>query len=701
MKRRAKAPQPQTLCAPAFLERVRLRAQRCAFWMRAVWSADGNLAAQGLAISHAEVDRILADRSQIAGAQEAFFKNDKAARQLSSAIKAADRAAESDDAWKRLRNEFGISDAEADLLAMAIALEVDPMLGRVFGYLHDNANAAYPTPWLAAQLFQWEHVCAPARESALVRWHLARPLEGTANPWAITTGWVADTHVTNWILRRDWRDPALGTAIRMIPAGSITEAQPLYLSEIEAMRNFVAALENRNSGSEHRLSAPIEIELIGPAGAGKRTAAMRFCSEIEVNLLIADAAELMGRDIPLAVCTERIVRAVRMARMSGAVLYWHDAGVVDPAAWHDSPTAAVTILGTQNPLPHTAGRGPARKSIKLPELRRTQRAALWQRLTGEPAPGPIVDWTLTPAEIVSAAKVAPAGSAAVVEACQRLLYQAPGEFFMPLPCPYTWDDIVLAPHLRDHLAELESQAHLRGPVYEDWGFARLCPLGRGISALFAGPSGTGKTMAAQVIARSLGMELYRVDLSGVVNKYIGETEKRLKQVFDACERSNVVLFFDEADALFGHRTQVKDAHDRFANIQIDYLLQRMEQFDGIAILATNRKSDMDHAFMRRLRFIIDFLPPGPAERRKLWELALPATTPAGEPLLDGIDFELLATRFDLTGADIKATALAAAFLAFDAGCRITMDHIIRGARREMTKHGITLRSHEWQERAHA
>ena len=124
-------------------------------------------------------------------------------------------------------------------------------------------------------------------------------------------------------------------------------------------------------------------------------------------------------------------------------------------------------------------------------------------------------------------------------------------------------------------------------------------------------------MAAQVIARSLEMELYRVDLSGVVNKYIGETEKRLKQVFDACERSNVVLFFDEADALFGQRTQVKDAHDRFANIEIDYLLQRMEQFDGIAILATNRKSDLDQAFVRRLRFIIDFLPPGPVERRAL------------------------------------------------------------------------------------
>ena len=130
--------------------------------------------------------------------------------------------------------------------------------------------------------------------------------------------------------------------------------------------------------------------------------------------------------------------------------------------------------------------------------------------------------------------------------------------------------------------------------------------------MFAGPSGTGKTMAAQVLARSLDMELYRIDLAGVVNKYIGETEKRLKQVFDACERSNVLLFFDEADALFGQRSQVKDAHDRYANIQIDYLLQRMEQFNGIAILATNRKGDLDKAFLRRIRFIVDFMQPGPS-----------------------------------------------------------------------------------------
>jgi SpoVK/Ycf46/Vps4 family AAA+-type ATPase len=191
------------------------------------------------------------------------------------------------------------------------------------------------------------------------------------------------------------------------------------------------------------------------------------------------------------------------------------------------------------------------------------------------------------------------------------------------------------------------------------------------------------------------MDLYRVDLAGVMNKYIGETEKRLKQVFDACERANVLLFFDEADALFGQRMQVKDAHDRFANIEIDYLLQRMEQFDGIAILATNRKGDLDKAFLRRLRFIVDFLPPSPTERLALWRLALPATTPAGQPLLEAIDWEFLATKLTMTGADIKAAALGAAFLARAAGTRISMAHILNAARRELTKHGVVVRPGEW------
>jgi SpoVK/Ycf46/Vps4 family AAA+-type ATPase len=334
-------------------------------------------------------------------------------------------------------------------------------------------------------------------------------------------------------------------------------------------------------------------------------------------------------------------------------------------------------------------------------LSQAARVRLWRQFTSEPIPEAIRGWSLRPAEIRTAAQIACAGSAAVLDTCRRMLHKEEGDLFTALPCPYAWDDIILPNGVRRQLEELTAQARLSAAVLEEWGFERLCRMGRGLNVLFAGPSGTGKTMAAQVVARALGRELYRVDLAGVVNKYIGETEKRLRQVFAACERSAVVLFFDEADALFGQRTQVKDAHDRYANIQIDYLLQRMEQFDGVAVLATNRKNDLDPAFLRRLRFIVDFLAPGPQERLALWRISLAEQSPGGEELLEAIAWDWLAENLVLTGADIKAIALAAAFLARSAGSRIRMDHLLHAARREMNKHGASWRASEWSPKANA
>ena len=233
-----------------------------------------------------------------------------------------------------------------------------------------------------------------------------------------------------------------------------------------------------------------------------------------------------------------------------------------------------------------------------------------------------------------AARVAPAGDAAVLEVCRRLLLAGTPELLSPLPLPYGWDDLVISVRTERHLREVDAQARHRGEVLDDWGFSRLTAMGRGVTALFAGPSGTGKTMAAQVLAASLGLDLYRVDLAGVVSKYIGETEKHLREVFDACERAPVLLLFDEADALFGKRTEVSDAHDRYANIEVNYVLQRMEAFNGVAVLATNRKGDLDSAFVRRIQFIVDFAAPNAAERERLWRRALEgAAYPGGGPLV--------------------------------------------------------------------
>jgi SpoVK/Ycf46/Vps4 family AAA+-type ATPase len=318
---------------------------------------------------------------------------------------------------------------------------------------------------------------------------------------------------------------------------------------------------------------------------------------------------------------------------------------------------------------------------------------LWSAGHGGPPPAPIAEWALRPSEIHTIAAVAPAGEDAINHVGRRLLLEAPTDLLAALVQPYTWEDLVVAPALAAHLREFEAQARARGEVLDDWNLGRLTPLGRGLTALFAGPSGTGKTMAAQVLSRSLGLELYRVDLAGVVNKYIGETEKHLRAVFAACERAPAMLFFDEADALFGRRMQVSDAHDRFANIEVDYLLQRIERFDGVAVLATNRKADLDTAFIRRLRFIIDFAPPTVEERERLWRLALEGSADkAGRGLVGEVDWPRLARALDLTGAAIKSAALAAAFLARSQQTPIDTSHLLAAARRELEKQGVVVRA---------
>jgi DNA replication protein DnaC len=243
----------------------------------------------------------------------------------------------------------------------------------------------------------------------------------------------------------------------------------------------------------------------------------------------------------------------------------------------------------------------------------------------------------------------------------------------------TWADIVLPPKARHLLQSMVHQVRERHQVYESWGFHRRMNRGMGISALFAGDSGTGKTMAAEVIANALQLDLYRIDLSAVVSKYIGETEKNLRRLFDAAEDGGAVLFFDEADALFGKRSEVRDAHDRYANIEVSYLLQRMEAYRGVAILATNRKGDLDPAFLRRLRFIVNFPFPSQHQRQDIWQKALPPKTPRDE-----LDYSRLA-QFNLTGGNIHNIALNAAFQAAGERVPVSIALLLGAIRTELEK----------------
>jgi SpoVK/Ycf46/Vps4 family AAA+-type ATPase len=229
------------------------------------------------------------------------------------------------------------------------------------------------------------------------------------------------------------------------------------------------------------------------------------------------------------------------------------------------------------------------------------------------------------------------------------------------------------------LKQISSHVAFRAVVYGDWGFAQSTSRGLGLCALFSGASGTGKTMAAEVLASELRLDLYRIDLSCVVSKYIGETEKNLRRVFDAAEEGGAILFFDEADALFGKRSEVKDSHDRYANIEINYLLQRMESYSGLSVLATNMKAALDPAFLRRLRFVINFPFPDALSRAAIWQTVFPSATPT-----NGLDIAALA-RLDVTGGNIRNIAVNAAFLAAQSNRAVEMEHIWHAARAEYAK----------------
>jgi SpoVK/Ycf46/Vps4 family AAA+-type ATPase len=242
-----------------------------------------------------------------------------------------------------------------------------------------------------------------------------------------------------------------------------------------------------------------------------------------------------------------------------------------------------------------------------------------------------------------------------------------------------WEDLVLPPREEAALRAIVAFVRQRHRVYDDWGFAEGQNRGLGIAALFAGISGTGKTLAAEVLAGALKLDLYRIDLSAVVSKYIGETEKHLRTVFDAADQGGAVLLFDEADALFGKRSEVRDSHDRYANIEVSYLLQRMEAYRGLAILTTNQRSAMDDAFLRRLRFVIEFPFPSPDDRARIWRRTLPARVP-----LNGVRFDRLA-QLNLAGGHIRNIALSAAALAADSDEPLSMRHFFAATRTEYSK----------------
>ena len=617
-----------------------------------------------------------------------------------------------------LAEVFALDSFDISVVLLALAPEVDLRYERLYAYLHDDVTRRKPTVDLALSLF-----CALPHDRALARSHFTfdapllrrrvislSPDTTSGGSSLLSHSIQLDEQIVSLLLGHDALDRRLDGCCRLSP----TVATPACACGLPL--RVLVALGEQVARARESLDA-LRVHLHGPEGSGRRSAARAIAAAAQAPLLSLDVTRLL--DSPGS--AELAAIAVREAWLRGAVLTlepWlplEREGVVAvrdalERALAEHPIASIAIASAP---PAATRHGSAQQVLELahptPELRRDhwRRAvrAGGDRLDDATIDALAVQFRLTRSQIdhACAAARARAWRRATVDGTDSSGLARPtredwlagaraqggeelAELATRIRARASWSDIVLPADSMSQLRELCQRVALRDVVMREWGFERRLSRGRGINALFSGPSGTGKTMAAEIVASELGLDLFRIELAGIVSKYIGETEKNLDRIFACAERANGILLFDEADALFGKRSEVRDSHDRYANLEISYLLQKMEQFDGIAILATNLRGNLDEAFMRRLSFTVHFPVPDEESRLRIWSTIWPSEA----PLAGTLDFEFLARQFALSGGNIKNIALGAAFFAAERGEVITMRDLMRASVREYQKLGKTL-----------
>jgi SpoVK/Ycf46/Vps4 family AAA+-type ATPase len=617
--------------------------------------------------------------------------------------------------WRWLRDGYGLTDQELDVVLLGLAPEADLRYERLYGYLQDDVGRRRPTVNLALDLVTTtaeEKLAARAlfrADAPLLSQHVIRlvPDPRSAEPPVLAHIIVPDQQVVDVLLLQGGLGRGLAGHCRLSrpPPGRWADV-PLPAGDRESLLAAVAAAWP---------SRPLWLHFHGPGGSGRLATAQALAGELRAPLLVLD----LSRDVRGGDVEDVLFHACREASLQCAVLYLDSLD-----AWPETDGArallarrlaghhGVAIMAGSKPWAPLGGPPLGVMEVSFVRPGFEVRRRMWQRClteAGVTAPTELVGalagrFRFGPGQIAEA--VATAACAAHSRAVSGTDGPGRGPPAEPTPAElfaaargqtghllatlarrmepaYAWDDLVLPADATAQLHELCQRVTLRQRVWQDWGFARKFAHGRGTTALFTGPSGTGKTMAAEVISRELGLDLFTIDLSAVISKYIGETEKNLERIFAAAGDADAILMFDEADALFGKRSEVRDSHDRYANIEISYLLQRMEQYDGVAILATNLRQHLDEAFTRRLQFIIDFPFPGAPERRRIWQTCLPDDA----PLEDGIDLEQLSRDFKLSGGNIRNVVLRAAFLAAAQDAPIGPSHLLRAVRREHHKMG--------------
>ena len=605
-------------------------------------------------------------------------------------------------AVETLCSAFGLSRFERAILLCAAGVELDTAFATACAAAQADGGQPYPTFGVALAALPDPHWSAITPNSPLRRWRL---VELAAGGPLVSSAIRIDERVLHFLVGVDQVDERLAATWQRVPIGAAAASSHEELAEQIA----TALLDAR--------ARKATIQLFGADAGTCREVAGAACAALALGLFAVAA-----RTVPPAPAELELVARLwdREALLSGsALLIEHDLADSADAGWAaDRLAEAMSVSVLVSARDRRSGIGGRVMTFAASRPTMAEQVGLWTSVLTGAGVTPngqveelVSQFDLTAEGIRVAGSLAlnpghanlqlgegaPAGDElgrSLWDACRHQARPALDDLAQRLEPAADWDRLILPEAQLSTLRDIAAHVRQRATVYERWGFAGRSNRGLGISALFAGPSGTGKTMAAEVLARDLRLDLYRIDLSQVVSKYIGETEKNLRRLFDAAEQGGAVLLFDEADALFGKRTEVKDSHDRFANIEVSYLLQRMEAYRGLAILTTNFKNALDPAFLRRIRFVVHFPFPDAEHREAIWRTIFPRQAPT-----EGLRPEWLA-RLDVAGGNIRNIALNAAFLAADAGAPVGMTHLLRAARSEYQKLERTLTETEtagWEE----
>jgi AAA+ superfamily predicted ATPase len=679
---------------------------------------------QGLAISPDEVRALLQrDRfpSHERQGEEPKRRRDRLANRLQQRITAS-LGQPNAPPFVRLIEKFDLKPFEQFCVTATLAVELDRnTYGKTYAFLQDDATRKNPSLELLLRLYEgpgetrrWETARAFDTSRPLRRWNLLRlpQREEGESSTPFNRRLELDDRIARYLLQLE----DLGPQLEGVATSQVWEAESLRVSPPSELRDQL----NRLIDDVRKFSAGAPMHLVfqvhGRYGTGRRSLITTVCEKQKLRLLRVDAGKLAGLPAPMfedllqqlsrelilqptSICLENVDQLV-----DEEVPQPH--GLRNIVAALQLPSSVIFLTGERPWSPEGVFRDGVfqRVALTLPnrdEARRIWSKELSREILKVEVGGPTkaadqlaASFSLSPGQIhdaVASARTETLWQTGTPQLSLDDLYrgcrQQSGHRLAKLASKVAselgWDNLVLPEKQLSQLRELETSIKNSNGVLQEWDFASRLPYGRGTTALFSGPSGTGKTMAAGILARELGLDLYKIDLSRVVSKYIGETEKNLDRIFEQAEDSNAMLFFDEADALFGKRSAIKDAHDRYANIEIAYLLQKMEERLGVTILATNLKANMDEAFVRRIRHSIEFPMPEYRQRLQIWKGSLPAKI----RLDRGVDLQMLAKRLRFSGGSIMNVCVGAASLAYTPGGEIAMKHFMHAAKREMQKLG--------------